>query len=52
MSGVAVSLAVGAVVAFGGAVIVVAALPSGRRVDRPILEALSATLIDPEDLPR
>jgi hypothetical protein len=33
MSGVAVSLAVGAVVAFGGAVIVVAALPSGRRVD-------------------
>jgi DHA2 family multidrug resistance protein-like MFS transporter len=49
MSGVAVSLAVGAVVAFGGAVIVVAALPSGRRVDRPILEASSATLVDPED---
>jgi hypothetical protein len=49
MSGVAVSLAVGAVVAFGGAVIVVAALPSGRRVDRPILEASSASLVDPED---
>jgi EmrB/QacA subfamily drug resistance transporter len=51
MSGVAVSLAVGAVVAFGGAVIVVAALPSGRRVDGPILEA-APTFIDPQDLPR
>jgi uncharacterized transporter YbjL len=34
MSGAAVSLAVGAVVALAGAVLVIVALPSGRRVDR------------------
>ena len=35
-SGVAVSLAVGAVVALAGVILVVVALPSGRRVDRQI----------------
>jgi EmrB/QacA subfamily drug resistance transporter len=49
MSGAAVSLAVGAMVALAGAVLVVAALPSGRRVDRQIPEAATVKLTDREN---
>jgi EmrB/QacA subfamily drug resistance transporter len=51
MSGAAVSLAVGAVVALAGALLVVVALPSGRRVDRQIHEAATVGLTDRKDLP-
>jgi uncharacterized transporter YbjL len=50
MSGASVSLAVGAMVALAGAVLVVAALPSGHRADRQIPEAATVNLTDREDL--